>query len=158
MRIAAYKAFRHHHHAASRVTALRQGTVDGQEEPAARHHLIKFRPLKHSRSPTMALALHLPGEQGRVRQNTMATSGVSYRRKAPDQRARVDEDDAKGVADLRAKGMAVIDNLDKSSSPRSPGERAVPKEFSRANWTGSATTSNALVLLAATARSCAAGF
>ena len=28
--------------------------------------------------------------------------------------ARMDEDDAKGVADLRAKGMTVIDNADKA--------------------------------------------
>ena len=29
-------------------------------------------------------------------------------------RARVDEDDAKGVADLKSKGMSVVENLDKA--------------------------------------------
>ena len=50
-------------------------------------------------------------------------------------RARVDEDDAKGVADLRAKGMMVIDDLDKSKfvAALAPVNAQFEKEFGKAN-------------------------
>jgi TRAP-type C4-dicarboxylate transport system substrate-binding protein len=50
-------------------------------------------------------------------------------------RARVDEDDAKGVADLRAKGMTVIDNLDKSKfvAALAPVNADFEKQFGKAN-------------------------
>jgi TRAP-type C4-dicarboxylate transport system substrate-binding protein len=50
-------------------------------------------------------------------------------------RARVDEDDAKGVAELRAKGMTVIDNIDKSKfvAALAPVSAQFEKEFGKAN-------------------------
>jgi len=50
-------------------------------------------------------------------------------------RARVDEDDAKGVADLRAKGMTVIDNLDKAkfATALSSVNAQFEKDFGKAN-------------------------
>jgi len=50
-------------------------------------------------------------------------------------RARVDEDDAKGVADLRAKGMTVIDNIDKSKfvAALAPVNADFEKQFGKAN-------------------------
>jgi len=46
----------------------------------------------------------------------------------------VDEDDAKGVADLRAKGMTVIDNLDKAKfvAALAPVNAQFEKEFTKA--------------------------
>jgi len=50
-------------------------------------------------------------------------------------RARVDEDDAKGVADLRAKGMTVIDNVDKTKfvAALAPVNAQFEKDFGKAN-------------------------
>jgi TRAP-type transport system periplasmic protein len=50
-------------------------------------------------------------------------------------RARVDEDDAKGVAYLRSKGMTVIDNVDKGAFVKAlaPVEGQFEKEFGKAN-------------------------
>ena len=50
-------------------------------------------------------------------------------------RARVDEDDAKGVADLRAKGMTVVDNVDKAKFVRAlaPVNAEFEKQFGKAN-------------------------
>jgi TRAP-type C4-dicarboxylate transport system substrate-binding protein len=50
-------------------------------------------------------------------------------------RARVDEDDAKGVADLRAKGMTVVENLDKAKFVQAiaPVNAEFEKQFGKAN-------------------------
>ena len=50
-------------------------------------------------------------------------------------RARVDEDDSKGVADLRAKGMTVIDNVDKAKfvAMLAPVNADFEKQFGKAN-------------------------
>ena len=50
-------------------------------------------------------------------------------------RARVDEDDAKGVADLRAKGMTVIENIDKAKFVQAlaPVNAEFEKQFGKAN-------------------------
>jgi TRAP-type C4-dicarboxylate transport system substrate-binding protein len=47
----------------------------------------------------------------------------------------VDEDDAKGVADLRAKGMTVIDNIDKTKfvTALGPVNAQFEKDFGKAN-------------------------
>ncbi len=49
-------------------------------------------------------------------------------------RARVDEDDAKGVADLRAKGMTVVDNPDKAKfvAALAPVNAEFEKQFGKA--------------------------
>jgi TRAP-type transport system periplasmic protein len=50
-------------------------------------------------------------------------------------RARVDEDDAKGVADLRAKGMTVVENVDKAKFVKAlaPVNAEFEKQFGKAN-------------------------
>ena len=50
-------------------------------------------------------------------------------------RARVDEDDAKGVADLRAKGMNVVENVDKARFVQAlaPVNADFEKQFGKAN-------------------------
>ena len=49
-------------------------------------------------------------------------------------RARVDEDDAKGVADLRSKGMSVVENLDKAKfvATLGPVNAEFEKQFTKA--------------------------
>jgi TRAP-type C4-dicarboxylate transport system substrate-binding protein len=50
-------------------------------------------------------------------------------------RDRVDQDDAKGVALLRSKGMTVIDNVDKGAFVKAlaPVESQFEKQFGKAN-------------------------
>ena len=50
-------------------------------------------------------------------------------------RARVDQDDANGVADLRAKGMTVIENVDKAKfvATLAPVNAEFEKQFGKAN-------------------------
>jgi len=50
-------------------------------------------------------------------------------------RARVDEDDAKGVAELRAKGMNVVENVDKAKfvAALTPVNAEFEKQFGKAN-------------------------
>jgi TRAP-type C4-dicarboxylate transport system substrate-binding protein len=50
-------------------------------------------------------------------------------------RARVDEDDAKGVADLRSKGMNVVENVDKAKfvAALAPVNAEFEKQFGKAN-------------------------
>ena len=49
-------------------------------------------------------------------------------------RAEVDEDDAKGVAELRARGMTVIDNIDRNqfAAALAPANAQFEKEFGKA--------------------------
>jgi TRAP-type C4-dicarboxylate transport system substrate-binding protein len=50
-------------------------------------------------------------------------------------RARVDEDDAKGVAELRSKGMQVVENVDKAKFLQvlAPVNADFEKQFGKAN-------------------------
>lgn len=50
-------------------------------------------------------------------------------------RARVDQDDANGVAELRAKGMTVIENVDKAKfvAMLAPVNADFEKQFGKAN-------------------------
>jgi TRAP-type C4-dicarboxylate transport system substrate-binding protein len=50
-------------------------------------------------------------------------------------RARVDEDDAKGVAELRSKGMQVVENVDKARFVQTlaPVNADFEKQFGKAN-------------------------
>ena len=100
-------------------TALQQGTVDGQENPLSVIMAAKFDQVQkylsltgHVYSPAIFLMnkasfdkLSAADKQAFI---DAAKEGVKVNR------ARVDEDDSKGVAELRAKGMQVIDNVDKA--------------------------------------------
>ena len=100
-------------------TALQQGTVDGQENPLSVIMAAKFDQVQkylsltgHVYSPAIFLMnkasfdkLSAADKQAFI---DAAKEGVKVNR------ARVDEDDAKGVAELRAKGMQVVENVDKA--------------------------------------------
>ena len=121
-------------------TALQQGTVDGQENPLSVIMAAKFDQVQkhlsltgHVYSPGIFLMnkaafdkLSAADQQAFIE---AAREGVKANR------ARVDEDDAKGVADLRSKGMQVIENVDKSKfvSQLAPVNAEFEKQFGKAN-------------------------
>ena len=121
-------------------TALQQGTVDGQENPLSVIISAKFDQVQkylsltgHVYSPCIFLMSKeafdklTPADQKAFLE--AAKEGVKANR------ARVDADDAKGVADLRAKGMTVEDNLDKAPFVKAlgPVEEQFEKQFGKAN-------------------------
>ncbi len=100
-------------------TALQQGTVDGQENPLSVIMSAKFDQVQkhlsltgHVYSPCIFLMNKaafdkLPAaDQKHFLDAAKAAAAAN--------RARVDEDDAKGVAELRGKGMTVVENVDKA--------------------------------------------
>ncbi|HRO59897.1 MAG TPA: TRAP transporter substrate-binding protein DctP, partial [Burkholderiaceae bacterium] len=100
-------------------TALQQGTVDGQENPLPVIMSAKFDQVQkhlsltgHVYSPAIFVmnkaAFDKLGDADKKAFIEAAKEGTKANR------ARVDEDEEKGVADLRAKGMEVVENVDKS--------------------------------------------
>ena len=100
-------------------TALKQGTVDGQENPLSVIMAVKFDQVQkhltltgHVYSPAIFLMNKAsfdklaPADQPHfleaVKEAVMAN------------RARVDEDDGEGVDDLRSRGMQVVESPDKA--------------------------------------------
>ncbi|RRD56799.1 DctP family TRAP transporter solute-binding subunit [Comamonadaceae bacterium OH2545_COT-014] len=121
-------------------TALQQGTVDGQENPLPVIISAKFDQVQkhlsltgHVYSPAIFVMNKgvfdklAPADQQAFLE--AAKEGVKANR------ARVDEDDAKGVADLRAKGMNVVENLDKAKfqAALTSANAKFEKEFGKAN-------------------------
>ncbi|MCW5231747.1 DctP family TRAP transporter solute-binding subunit [Verminephrobacter eiseniae] len=120
-------------------TALQQGTVDGQENPLSVIISAKFDQVQkhltltgHVYSPALflmnkALFDKLPAADQQAFIDA-ARQGAKLNR------ARVDEDDAKGVADLRAKGMTVIENIDKARfvAALAPVNAQFEKQFGKA--------------------------
>ena len=121
-------------------TALQQGTVDGQENPLSVIMASKFDQVQkyltltgHVYSPGIFLMnkeafdkLSAADKQAFV---DAAKEGVKANR------ARVDEDDAKGVTELRSKGMTVVENVDKSRfvTMLAPVNAEFEKQFGKAN-------------------------
>ena len=121
-------------------TALQQGTVDGQENPLSVIMAAKFDQVQkhltltgHVYSPAIFLMnkasfdkLSAVDKQAFI---DAAKEGVKLNR------ARVDADDATGVTELRAKGMTVIDNVDKSKfvAMLAPVNAEFEKQFGKAN-------------------------
>jgi tripartite ATP-independent transporter DctP family solute receptor len=121
-------------------TALQQGTVDGQENPLSVIMASKFDQVQkhltltgHVYSPGIFLMnkanfdkLSAADKQAFV---DAAKEGVKANR------ARVDEDDAKGVSELRSKGMTVIENVDKAKfvTMLAPVNAEFEKQFGKAN-------------------------
>lgn len=121
-------------------TALQQGTVDGQENPLSVIISAKFDQVQkhltltgHVYSPCIFLMnkdafdkLSAADKQAFLDSAKVAVAA---------NRARVDEDDAKGVAYLRSKGVTVIDNVDKGAFVKAlaPVEGQFEKEFGKAN-------------------------
>jgi TRAP-type C4-dicarboxylate transport system substrate-binding protein len=121
-------------------TALQQGTVDGQENPLSVIIAAKLDQVQkhlsltgHVYSPCLILMNKAAFDKLAPADKQAFLDAAKEATKA--NRARVDEDDAKGVADLRAKGMTVIDNVDKSKfvAALAPVNAEFEKQFGKAN-------------------------
>lgn len=121
-------------------TALQQGTVDGQENPLSVIISAKFDQVQkhlsltgHVYSPCIFLMNKEAFDKLSAEDKQAFIEAAKEGTKA--NRARVDEDDAKGVADLRSKGMTVIDDLDKSKfvAALAPVNAQFEKEFGKEN-------------------------
>ena len=121
-------------------TALQQGTVDGQENPLPVIISAKFDQVQkhltltgHVYSPCIFLMNKASFDKLAAADKQAFLDAAKEGAKA--NRARVDEDDAKGVADLRAKGMTVIDNVDKAKfvAALAPVNAEFEKQFGKAN-------------------------
>ena len=121
-------------------TALQQGTVDGQENPLSVIISAKFDQVQkhltltgHVYSPAIFLMNKAAFDKLSAADKQAFIEAAKEGTKA--NRARVDEDDAKGVADLRAKGMTVIDNVDKAKfvAALAPVNAEFEKQFGKAN-------------------------
>jgi TRAP-type transport system periplasmic protein len=121
-------------------TALQQGTVDGQENPLSVIIASKFEQVQkhlsltgHVYSPCLILMNKAAFDKLAPADKQAFLEAAKEATKA--NRARVDEDDAKGVAELRAKGMNVVDNVDKSKfvAALAPVNAEFEKQFGKAN-------------------------
>ncbi len=99
-------------------TALQQGTVDGQENPLSVIMAAKFDQVQkhlsltgHVYSPAIFLMSKAAFDKLSAADKTAFLESAKEAAKA--NRARVDEDDSKGVAELKSKGMSVVENVDK---------------------------------------------
>jgi tripartite ATP-independent transporter DctP family solute receptor len=100
-------------------TALQQGTVDGQENPlsvitsAKLDQVQKYLSLTgHVYSPAIFLMNKAQWDKLSAADRQAFVDAAKEGVKA--NRARVDEDERRAVADLRGKGMNVVENLDKA--------------------------------------------
>jgi tripartite ATP-independent transporter DctP family solute receptor len=100
-------------------TALQQGTVDGQENPLSVISAAKFDQVQkymtltgHVYSP--ALILMNKGKWDKLPAADKAAFAESAKEAVKANRARIDEDERKAVADLQSKGMTVVLVVDKS--------------------------------------------
>ena len=101
------------------IGALQQGTIDGQENPVSVLASAKLWQVQkhltltgHVYSPCIFVMNKAAFDKLSAADKQAFIDAAKEGTKA--NRARVDEDDAKGVADLRAKGMTVVDNPDKA--------------------------------------------
>jgi len=121
-------------------TALQQGTVDGQENPLSVIMASKFDQVQkylsltgHVYSPCVFMMNKASFDKLSAADKTAFLDAAKEAVKA--NRARVDEDDAKGVAELRAKGMNVVENVDKAKfvAALGPVNAEFEKQFGKAN-------------------------
>ena len=121
-------------------TALQQGTVDGQENPLSVIMSAKFDQVQkhlsltgHVYSPCIFLMNKASFDKLSAADKQAFLDAAKEGTKA--NRARVDTDDASGVADLRAKGMSVVDNVDKAKfvAALGPVNTEFEKQFGKAN-------------------------
>ena len=120
-------------------TALQQGTVDGQENPLSVIMAAKFEQVQkhlsltgHVYSPAIWLMNKAAFEKLSAADKQAFIEAAKEGTKA--NRARVAEDDAKGVTELRAKGMQVIE-VDKAKfvAALGPVNAEFEKQFGKAN-------------------------
>lgn len=121
-------------------TALQQGTVDGQENPLSVIMAAKLDQVQkhvsltgHVYSPGIFLMNKAMFDKLSATDKTAFLAAAKEGVKA--NRARVDADDAKGVAYLRDKGMNVIENVDKTKfvATLAPVYVEFEKQFGKAN-------------------------
>jgi len=100
-------------------TALQQGTVDGQENPLSVITSAKLDQVQkhlsltgHVYSPAIILMNKAQWDKLSAADKQAFTEAA--REAVRVNRARVDDDEKKAVADLRSKGMTVVDSLDKA--------------------------------------------
>ena len=120
-------------------TALQQGTVDGQENPLSVIMAAKFDQVQkhlsltgHVYSPAIFLMNKASFDKLSAADKQAFIDAAKEGTKA--NRARVDEDDAKGAAELKAKGMQVVENVDKSKfvATLAPVNAEFEKQFGKA--------------------------
>lgn len=121
-------------------TALQQGTVDGQENPLPVITSAKFEQVQkhlsltgHVYSPCILVMNKAAYDKLSTADKKAFMEAAQLATKA--NRARVDEDDAKGVAELRAKGMQVVENVDKAKfvAMLAKTNAEFEKQFGKAN-------------------------
>ena len=121
-------------------TALQQGTVDGQENPLSVIMAAKFEQVQkhlsltgHVYSPAIFLVNKGMFDKLSAADKQHFLDAAKEAVKA--NRARVDEDDARGVTELRSKGMQVIENVDKSKfvATLGPVNAEFERQFGKAN-------------------------
>ena len=121
-------------------TALQQGTVDGQENPLSVIMASKFDQVQ--KYLTLTGHVYSPGiflMNKEAFDKLSAADKQAFLEAAKDgvkaSRARVDEDDTKGVTELRSKGMTVVENMDKSKfvAMLAPVNAEFEKQFGKAN-------------------------
>ena len=121
-------------------TALQQGTVDGQENPLSVIISAKFDQVQkhlsltgHVYSPGIFVMNKAVFDKLSAADKQAFIDAAKEGTKA--NRARVDEHDAKGVADLRSKGMNVVDNVDKAKfvAALTTANAQFEKDFGKAN-------------------------
>ena len=121
-------------------TALQQGTVDGQENPLSVIMASKFDQVQkhlsltgHVYSPAIFLMNKAMFDKLAPADQQAFLAAAAEGTKA--NRARVDEDDAKGVAELRSRGMQVIENVDKAKfqAALTPVYAEFERQFGKAN-------------------------
>ena len=100
-------------------TALQQGTVDGQENPLSVITAAKFEQVQkylsltgHVYSP--ALILMSKAQFDKLSAADKQAFSDAAKEAVKVNRTRIDDDERRAVGDLRAKGMAVVDTLDKA--------------------------------------------
>ena len=100
-------------------TALQQGTVDGQENPLSVIEAAKLDQVQkyltltgHVYSP--ALILMSKAQWDRLSDADKQAFDEAAKEAVKANRARIDDDEKKAVADLRAKGMQIVEHPDKA--------------------------------------------
>jgi tripartite ATP-independent transporter DctP family solute receptor len=100
-------------------TALQQGTVDGQENPLSVISAAKFDQVQkymtltgHVYSPALILMSKAQWDKLSAPDKEAFLAAAKEAVKA--NRARIDEDERRAVADLRSKGMIIVENVDKA--------------------------------------------
>jgi TRAP-type C4-dicarboxylate transport system substrate-binding protein len=121
-------------------TALQTGTIDGQENPLSVILAANFDQVQkhitltgHVYSPSVFVMNKAVFDKLSKADQQIFLDAAKEGVKA--NRARVDKDDAGGVAELRKRGMTVIENVDKSKfiATMAPVNAEFEKRFGKAN-------------------------